>query len=85
MSRFWRNLLSVLIGFLAAGFGGLIVLIFWPLLFPQPLHGSSRGEDAAPLAFLAFYAVFGAGGFLLFRRLTRKHIRDQGDVTVLFR
>ena len=85
MSRFWRNVLSIFIGLMFGGFGGFIVLVFWPLLFPEPLHGSTWGEDAGVFAYVACYAVFGVSGFLLCRRLTRRFVRDDGSVTVLFR
>jgi hypothetical protein len=85
MSRFWRNLLCISIGIVSGGFGGIVVLIFWPLLFPEPLHGSTLGEDAGPVALIAFWLLFGVTGFLLCRRVTRKHVRDKDDVTVLFR
>ena len=67
------------------GFGGLMVLIFWPLLFPESLQSSSWGENAGPLAFIACFSLFGATGFLLCRRLTKKYVRDKDTITVLFR
>jgi hypothetical protein len=84
MTRFWRNLLSILIGVVSGCFGALIIAIFWPLLFPESLHGSSWGEEAVPFAFLACFSLFGVTGFLLCRRLSRKYVRDDG-ITVLFR
>jgi hypothetical protein len=68
------------------GFGGLLVAIFWPLLFPLSLRGSSRGEDAVAIAFLAFFFSFAVPGFLLCRRLTRKYVREDAGSTgqVLF-
>jgi len=62
-----------------------MVAVFWPLLFPEPLQGSTWGVDATPLALIVFYAVFGVSGFLLCRRLTRRFVRDDGSITVLFR
>jgi ABC-type Fe3+-siderophore transport system permease subunit len=86
MSRFWRNLLSIFIGAMLGVFGGLMVCIFWPLLFPESLQGSSWGEDAGlTLAFIACFSLFGATGFLLCRRLTKKYVRDKDTITVLFR
>jgi len=85
MSRLWRNLLSVGIGFFFGGLGAFLVAIFWPLLFPMSLQGSSRGEDAVPLAFFGAFSLFGVAGFLLFRRLTRKYVRDSDTFTGLFR
>ena len=85
MTRFWRNLLSIVIGLMFGGFGSLMVLIFWPLLFPERLQGSSWGEDAVGLAGIACFAFFGIIGFLLCRRLTRRFVRDDGSITVLFR
>jgi len=85
MSRFWRNLLSICIGLFFAGFGANLVFIFWPLLFPESLQGSSWGEAAAPLAVLGSASLFGVAGFLLARKLTKRFVRDNGDTTVLFR
>jgi hypothetical protein len=87
MSRLWRNLLCIWVGAMFGGFGGLLVAIFWPLLFPLRLQGSSRGEDAVGIAFLAFYVSFAMAGFLLCRKLTRKYVReeDEGAGRVLFR
>jgi hypothetical protein len=87
MSRLTRNLLSVLVGAMFGGLGGLLVLVFWPLLFPLSLQGSSAGEDAVGIAFLVFYLSFAVPGFLVCRRLTRKYIREAAGTTgrVLFR
>ena len=38
MSKFWRNVLSICIGVVFSNFGGLLVLIFWPLIFPESLR-----------------------------------------------
>ncbi len=85
MSRFWRNLLSIFIGAMVGGFAGFMVLVFWPLLFPESLQGSTRGENAVALALMACFSLFGATGFLLCRRLTKKYVRDKDTVTRLFR
>jgi hypothetical protein len=85
MSRFWRNVLSIWIGLVSGGLGGLPVLIFWPLLFPEPLQGSTWGEKAGLLAFVACELLFGVAGFRLCRKLTRRFVRDDGSITVLFR
>ena len=58
------------------GLGGLLVAIFWSLLFPLSLRGSSGGEDAVTIALFAFFLSFAVPGFLLCRRLTRKYVRE---------
>jgi hypothetical protein len=85
MSRLWRNVLAIFIGLMSGSFGGLMVASFWTLLFPEPLHDSTWGVGVAPLALIVFYAVFGVSGFLLCRRLTKRFVRDDGSMTVLFR
>lgn len=87
MSRLSRNLLFIWVGAIFGSFGGLLVAIFWPLLFPLHLQGSSRGEDTVGIAFLAVCVSFGVAGFLLCRKITRKYLRDERDATVrvLFR
>jgi hypothetical protein len=87
MGRATRNLLSIFVGVLFGGVGSLLVAIFWPLLFPSSLQGSSRGEDAVGIAFVVFYLSFALLGFLVCRRLTRKYIREDSGSTgrVLFR
>jgi hypothetical protein len=87
MSRWVRNLLCVWVGAMLGGFGGLLVAIFWPLLFPLSLGRPSRGEDNAAIACLAFFLLFAIPAFFLCRRLTKKHVREDHDVTgrVLFR
>jgi hypothetical protein len=87
MSRISRNLLCIWVGNMVGGLGGLPVAIFWPLLFPLRLQGSSRGEDAGGIVFLALYVSFAVAGFLLCRKLTRKYVREEPDSSghVLFR
>ncbi len=88
MSRLARNLLCIWVGVILGGFGGLLVLIFWPLLFPLSLRGSSIGDDALlPIPFFAFYLSFAVPGFLLCRRLTKKYVPEDANSTgrVLFR
>ena len=87
MSRLTRNLISIWVGAVFGGFGGLLVAVFWPLLFPLSLQRSSRGEDAVGIAFLVFYLSVAVPGFLVCRRLTRKYIREDAGNTgrVLFR
>ena len=85
MGRFWRNFLCISIAIVFAVFGNEIVFIFWPLIFPQRLDGSSRGDDALPFVVVMFFLSFGAIGLLLSRRLTRKYLRDKNSITVLFR
>jgi hypothetical protein len=84
MSRFWRNALCIFIAVIFALVGLDLFFIFWPLLFPQALHRSSWGEDFAPVAGIASFLLSGAFGFFLTRRLTRRYVRDQDDVAVLF-
>jgi hypothetical protein len=76
MSRCTGNLLCILVGAMLGGFGGLLVLVFWPLLFPLSLRGSSRGEGAVAITFFAFSLSVAVLGFLLCRRLTRKFVRE---------
>jgi hypothetical protein len=56
-------------------------------LFPQSLQGSSRGEDTVAIAFLVLFVSFAVTGFLLFRKLTRKYLREDASRTgrLLFR
>jgi eukaryotic-like serine/threonine-protein kinase len=86
MSRLSRNLLSICVGVICGGFGGLVGAIFWPLLFPLSLQGSSWG-DAVGIAFLVFFLSFAMTGFLLCRKLTGKHLREDASSTghLLFR
>jgi ABC-type Fe3+-siderophore transport system permease subunit len=72
MSRLARNLLCVWVGAMLGGLGGLLVAIFWPLLFPLSLLGSSRGEDAVAIALSVFFLSFAVHGFLLCR--SRRHL-----------
>jgi hypothetical protein len=51
--------------------GFLVVAIFWPLLFPAGLNGSSWGEDVVLIEFLAGISLCGVTGFLLCRKLTK--------------
>lgn len=87
MSRLTRNLLCIWVGAMLGGLGGLLVAIFWPLLFPLSLRGSSGGEDVVAIALLIFFLSFAVTGFLLCRRLTRKYVREDAASTgkVLFR
>jgi TRAP-type C4-dicarboxylate transport system permease small subunit len=75
VSRLTQRLLSISVGAVFGGFGGLLVLIFWPLLFPLSLQNSTWGEDSAPIAFLAFFICFSVTGFLFVQRLTRTYVR----------
>jgi hypothetical protein len=52
VSRLMASLLSIFVGPMFGGFGGLFVLILWLLLFPLSLQGSSWEEDWAPTASL---------------------------------
>jgi hypothetical protein len=79
MSNLSQNLLSILIGGIFGGFGGLMVLIFWPLLFPLSLQGSSWGEDAIVIALPVVFLTFALSGFLLCRRLTSRYVREHTD------
>jgi len=66
--------------------GFLLMAIFWPLLFPLALHGSSRCEDAIAVAMPAVLFFFAACGFLVCRGVTKRFVRDDGhDATSLFR
>lgn len=81
MSRLSRNLLCIWVGAIFGSLGGLLVAIFWPVLFPLHLQGSSRGEDTVGTAFLAFCVSFAVAGFLLCRKITRKYLRDERYAT----
>ena len=81
MSRLSQNLVSIWVGLVLDGFGGLLVAIFWPLLFPLSLRGSSWGEDTVAMALVASFLLFAVTGFLLFRGLMGKYIRDEGAST----
>jgi hypothetical protein len=70
MSRLSQNLISIFVGVISGLLGAALVAVFWPLLFPLSLQGSSAGEDAVGVAFLAFFLLFGVSGFLLCRRWT---------------
>jgi len=80
IGRLSRNLLSICVGVICGGFGGLVVAIFWPLLFPLSLHGSSWG-DAVGIASLVFFLSFAMTGFLLCRKLTGKRLRKYASST----
>lgn len=79
-----RNSLCVWVGAMLGGFGGLLVAIFWPLFFPLSLGRPNWGEDNVGIGFLAFFLLFAVPGFLLCRKLTRKYVRENDGVTVLF-
>lgn len=87
MSKLSGNLLSICIGLMFGGFGALMVAIFWPLLFPLSLQGSSWAEDAVGIAFPVVFLTFAVSGFLLCRRLTSRYVREHTDNRgrVLFR
>ena len=87
MSRLVRNFLCIVIGAKFGYFGFVVVAIFWPLLFPLSLEGSSWGEDAIGIAMLVVFLTFAVLGFVLCRRLTRRYVREDNDVRgrVLFR
>ena len=85
MSRFWRNLLCICVGMVLGYVGFLIVVTFWPLLFPEALQGPTRGEDALLIVVILAFLSFFLTGFLLCRRLTKRFIRDKDGFTVLFR
>jgi hypothetical protein len=71
MSMPKQNLISIFVGVISGLLGAALVAIFWPLLFPLSLQGSSAGEDAVGVAFLTFFLLFGISGFLLRRWWTR--------------
>ena len=87
MSRLSRNLLCILTGAIFGYFGFVMVAIFWPLLFPLSLEGSSWGEDAVGIAVLVVFLTFAVLGFVLCSRLTRRYVREDNDGRgrVLFR
>lgn len=85
MNRFWRNFLCIFAGLISGYIGFLIVAIFWPLFFPAAIHGSSWGENAAPIALIGVFSLSSVAGFLLCRKLTKRFYRDKNETTVLFR
>jgi hypothetical protein len=86
MSTFWRNLLCILAGLISGYVGFLIVAIFWPLLFPATIQGTSWGEDTGlVIAVIAFFAFFFVAGLLFCRRLTRNFVRDRNRSTTILR
>jgi hypothetical protein len=87
MSKLAQNLVSIWVGVVLGGFGGLLITIFWPLLFPLSLQGSSWGEDNVAIALVASFLLFAVSGFLLCRGLMGKYIREEGANTkqMLFR
>ena len=71
MMRALRTLAPFLAAFLSGAVGFLLVAIFWPLLFPLQLNGTSWGEEIGPLAGLGAPMLFAICGFLIGRKLTR--------------
>lgn len=69
MRRFARIFLSLLGAFLLGYAAFLAVDIFGPLLFPEPITGSSSGENIVVFSTLIFPVIFG-GGFLICWKLT---------------
>ena len=52
MPALWRKLLCIVVGVICGWFGGFLVAVFWPVLFPLYLQGSSPGEDAVAIGFV---------------------------------
>ena len=71
-----------MVGFVFACVGFLVVAIFWPLLYPLSLNGSTHGEDAVGAVMAIAFLLFGAGGFLLCRWLTRGVVRQDNRETL---
>ena len=76
LRRFW---ISVLVGFVFGAVGGFIVAVFGPLLFPLSMTDSSRAENATAFLFFAFFLLFGASGFWLCWKLTRRFADKPDD------
>ena len=87
MRRLTRICLCLFIGAIFGRLGGLPILVFWPLLFPEPLEGEPEGLVAGLVVYLLLFSVFSVGGFLLCWRLTKKYGRERqsSGVQGLFR
>jgi ABC-type nickel/cobalt efflux system permease component RcnA len=80
LRRFWT---SVLVGFVFGAVGGFIVAVFGLLLFPLSLTDSSRAENATMFLFFAVFFLFGASGFWLCWKLTRRFADKPEDHIIL--
>lgn len=56
----------------------------WPLLFPEKLDGTSQMLGLGVLLVVICYLSFGAGGFILTYKFTKRFVKDDGSVTKLF-
>lgn len=66
-----------LLGALFLGYVGfLLVAILGPLVFPEPIAGSSTGVNIVIISMPIFFVIFGAAGFLICWRLTGR-LSDQ--------
>jgi hypothetical protein len=77
MKSLARIFLCAVVAAICGYLGFLLVAIFWPLLFPLSLRGSSLGEDAVAIVISVFFMLFGAGGFVLCWKLTRSFVRKE--------
>jgi len=75
MTNLGRGWVSALVAVVAGSLGFFVVAVFGPLLYPAALTGSSPGENAAILSGFVFFLLFGATGFVLGWRFTRRFAR----------
>jgi hypothetical protein len=55
-----------------------MVLIFWPLLFPDRIGGNTGREDVAGMIVTwAFFGAFAIGAFVLCKRFTRRFVAPE--------
>jgi hypothetical protein len=77
MKSLARIFLCAIVAAICGYLGFLLLAIFWPLLFPLSLKGSSLGEDAVAVVIPVFSMLFGAGGFVLCWKLTGSFVRKE--------
>jgi hypothetical protein len=74
------TLVSLLVGGFVGCVASCIPMIFGPLVFPEAIGGPTPGQNIVGISIPAFFCLFGAGGFLVRRRLIDRFI-DHGAAT----
>jgi uncharacterized RDD family membrane protein YckC len=77
MAKLARILVSVLAAGLSGYAGLLVVLIFGPLVFPATPSGTSFGENAVAVGAMLFLLLFGAAGWVLCWKFTRRFVKQE--------
>ncbi len=71
--KIFARIFLCLLGALFLGYiGFLVAATFGPLLFPEPIAGSSTGVNIVIFSMPIFFVIFGVAGFLICWKLTRR-------------